>query len=355
MTQLSSLGFVIISLEKDVVRREQLQSSLAELGATDVHVIRAVDGEELAARQGRSRKAGPRRLRLSYNAEDGSRVQSTVRMPRRSATLNPWAILGCSLSHALALEYVNDRFRRGRREPMIVLEDDACLAGTAQQSSVAFSSTMAALNAAVPDWTLVHLGGVRVDNYAKHTRNRPSTMPGLGVSEAIYQTHAYMLSHASAAACLGLVMEKLKDGFPSDAALNTWTRRNYETCFYFRPFLFMQGDHGSSIVLVRERPETQMHGNHTLAQTARRLMGPAARAAMKRSGQPKIDSFQLRAISGRAGGAVKAGGASSRLTVKRKEAWLRRRRQITGQWPSSDAAKQRGIGYSIWQRVVRNA
>lgn len=355
MTQFSDLGCVVIGLERDRPRQEHLLGQLSALGVADVHVIAAVDGEKLAGRQGRVRRKGPRQLRLSYNTEEGGRAQMMLHLPRRNATLNPWSILGCSLSHALALEHVKARFAQGRREPMVVFEDDARLAKGVQETIAAFSGAMARLRASVPTWALVHLGGARVDSYAKHTRNRASAVEGLGVSEAIWQTHAYMISAAGAAA-LDHVIGKLQNGFPSDASLASWTRNHYEVCFYFQPFLFVQCAHASSIKPLSDPcPPARMHGNRALVQTARRLMGPAAFKTMKTSGLPKIvgaTTSSLRSSSGRNGGVKKAGGKSSATVVRRKEAWIRRQRKTTGTWPSSHAAKQQGISHGIWKRVV---
>lgn len=355
--QLGALGFLVIGLEREAARRERLQSLLAQLGVVDVEWIAAVDGEELAARQGRARKVKPGRLRLCYNDDDGGRTCTTLRLPRRSATLNPWSILGCSLSHALALERVKDRFLAGHTQPLVVLEDDAALIGDAEQTAAVFAATMAGLQAAVPDWTFVHLGGKRVDSYAHRTRNKPSTVENLGVSEQIYQTHAYMLAPASAAAALDHIVQKLRAGFPSDAAVVSWTSRNFDQCFYFRPFLFCQAAGRSSIAVARQSPSEPAgpHGNGRLAQTARRLLGVAARAAFRTSGLPSIHASALKALrrqSGGAGGRKKAGSTSTAADVKKKEAWLRRQRSLTGSWPSSHAAKQRGISFRIWKRVA---
>ena len=178
MMQLASLNFIVICREQEVDRRARLQAVLSELGCNDVTWLPAVDGETLASQQGRARRLSASQIRLSYNTEDGGRTQTALRLPRRSSTLNPWSILGCSLSHAAALEHAKDRFTAGHKTPAVILESDAALSGSAADVARAFSETMGRLLAAVPGWTLIHLGGKRVDKYAKVTRNGASTRDG---------------------------------------------------------------------------------------------------------------------------------------------------------------------------------
>lgn len=350
MVLLRQIPARIISLRGASARRRSVRTL-----CKDLHVqhrfVRAVDGRELEASNSRSRMVGSY-CRLSWRSKQGQRQIGWIRLSTKlrelyqKKLLNVFAVYGCAQSHIVAVQEAMNLLQQGAGA-VLVLEDDAVLGKTwtAEGARKRINDALAFLGKRRPDWELLLLGGEPQSLWARKTKHafvKDGQHLGLRYAERVYQSHGYVLKTRAAAA---MMLECLKDKYlVADGALAAVELQLVKKAYYLDPQILWQGRLGSSLLTTQHSPGGQAGWRHAWSGTAKAAAGQPRHSKRRVT---KAEMQSIRTEAGASGGRCRAGNGSSSADIQKKEAWLRKVR------PSCDQAKEAGISYALWRRVLR--
>ena len=212
---------VCINLERRPDRKQNALGLAKELGLQDMRIITAVDGQQLLKSGGRAYQASnangcPKFLMLWDDAGRSEQHACCGGRGAKNGTADIWALLGCTLSHEVALKALADMMDSSDCDAGLVLEDDTCIrAGlSAEDLNGQVRGIINTLDTRFPNWALLQLNGKPVDRWAKRTRNG-MVFDDVGVSEKVYLSNAYIIRRHA----VDSLLVKLKSGMTADGAL----------------------------------------------------------------------------------------------------------------------------------------
>ena len=342
----------VITLDRQKLRTALMKSFLKEIKAKNVKWIRGVDGRKLAASSGRLRTMG-KHVRLSWT--DSSSKERCVKRLQLGNTYtlglaNTWGMLGCSLSHMMAL-------RRGlaARSPYFIILENDCRSSAPQ---FFWQMVKTALATMPKRWSLLQLGSATAGpapmSWRKCVR---ATICGKGrtfklrVAERCCLAHAYLISATGAAEMLRLMESgRIPDtAFMSmqSSALRAKTPKSQ--CFHFSPSWVDQQrptEFDPSTTCTLQSWRKGLAG--TLTSRQRRKTQKSKHNGARTRLNAKITRRAARTVkkaAGEAGGLKRAGNGSSVKNVHKKSQKLLTSYRRTGTWPSKREA------HRLWGRL----
>ena len=308
--------------------------------------ISAVDGSILQGRAGIHRHLKRGVVRISYTSATGDdRIVHRMRYGNSWAKglVNIFGVLGCTLSHKLAVARAQELIEDGASAALI-LEDDAMLNeqhGGLNDVYKYIQNILKVASSVNASWQVIQLGTVAAGPaMSRRKKIRTLKHSSLHLSHRDYLAHGYLVSASGCAALL----ERYEAGYTSDgaiASLQGFAARNKQMrCLHMKPALLLQREIDS---------DTCTQG--TWAKALREFSRPKFRKTMK----TKVTMKALKGIRkklGKIGGLTRAGNGSTVKTILKKKRLVLASYKKNGIFPTRKHSRDTWkVSTELWNRL----